>query len=111
MKPPRASRRTTERFSHNNCETAALARSGGFLLRHENSLRLKRNEMKPPLRKPGQSNHLGIVMGLLFAVFLWGGNNTALKFLVKSWPPVTVASTRFLCAGLVMFALLRWTNW
>ena len=52
-----------------------------------------------------------IVIGLLTTVFLWGGNNAGVKFLVQSWPPVLVGSTRFLCAGLLMFALQRWTNW
>jgi drug/metabolite transporter (DMT)-like permease len=52
-----------------------------------------------------------IALGLLFAIFLWGGNNTAMKFLVKSWPPVTVGSSRFICAGLMMLAILRWTSW
>lgn len=33
------------------------------------------------------------------------------KWLVQSWPPVTVGGIRFLCAGLVMVGLLRWTNW
>ena len=61
--------------------------------------------------KSGGRNHGSIILGLLFAIFLWGGNNAGVKFLVKSWPPVTVGSTRFLCAGLLMFALLRWTNW
>ena len=60
------------------------------------------------LRAP---SHGSIIIGLLFAIFLWGGNNAGAKFLVKSWPPVTVGSTRFLCAGLLMFALLRWTSW
>ena len=53
----------------------------------------------------------GIVTGLLFAVFLWGGNNVGVKFLVRTWPPVLTGSTRFLCAGMLMFALLRWTRW
>lgn len=52
-----------------------------------------------------------IIASLVFAVFLWGGNNTGVKFLVKSWPPIWVGSTRFLCAGLLLFAVLRWTGW
>jgi len=48
---------------------------------------------------------------LLFAVFLWGGNNAGVKFLVASWPPIWVGGTRFLCAGLLMLAVLRWTKW
>ena len=52
-----------------------------------------------------------IIPGLLFTVFLWGGNNVGVKFLVRTWPPVFVGSTRFLCAGMLMFAILRWTNW
>lgn len=52
-----------------------------------------------------------IIPGLLLTVFLWGGNNVGVKFLVRTWPPVFVGSTRFLCAGMLMFAILRWTNW
>ncbi len=47
----------------------------------------------------------------MFAVFLWGGNNAGVKFLVGYWPPVFVGATRFLCAGLLLLALLRWTDW
>jgi len=56
-------------------------------------------------------NNALIAAGLLAAVFLWGGNNTGVRFLVQTWPPILVGSTRFLCAGMLMFALLRWTNW
>lgn len=52
-----------------------------------------------------------IVASLLFAVFLWGGNNAGIKYLVGSWPPIWVGCTRFLCAGLLMLAVLRWTRW
>ena len=48
---------------------------------------------------------------MLFAVFLWGGNNTGVKVLVTSWPPAWVGATRFFLAGLLLLALLRWTNW
>lgn len=47
----------------------------------------------------------------MFAVFLWGGNNAGVKFLVKSWPPIWTGGTRFVCAGLLMLAVLRWTRW
>lgn len=52
-----------------------------------------------------------IVASLLLAVFLWGGNNTGIKVLVGAWPPLWVGGTRFLCAGLLMLAMLRWTRW
>lgn len=47
---------------------------------------------------------------LLLAVFLFGANNTGIKHLVRYWPPMFVGSSRFLCAGLVLLALLRWTS-
>ncbi len=56
-------------------------------------------------------NKSAIAAGLVFAVFLWGGNNTGVKFLVRSWPPVFVGGTRFLCAGLLLLAVLTWTDW
>jgi len=49
--------------------------------------------------------------GLLLAVFLWGANNTGVRYLVREWPPVFTGSTRFLLAGLLLLAVLRWTRW
>jgi drug/metabolite transporter (DMT)-like permease len=51
-----------------------------------------------------------VAAGLFFAVFLWGGNNTGVKYLVKFWPPIFTGCTRFLVAGLLFCALLRWTR-
>jgi drug/metabolite transporter (DMT)-like permease len=52
-----------------------------------------------------------IAFSLLLAIVLWGGNNTGTKFMVATWPPVWTASTRFLLAGVLMLALIRWTPW
>jgi drug/metabolite transporter (DMT)-like permease len=55
--------------------------------------------------------HNGALAGsLLLAVFLFGANNTGVKFLVGFWPPITIGATRFLLAGLVLLGLLRWTR-
>jgi drug/metabolite transporter (DMT)-like permease len=48
---------------------------------------------------------------LLFAVFLWGASNTGTKVLVGSWPPIWTGASRFICAGLFLWLLLRFTNW
>ncbi|MBN2505918.1 MAG: DMT family transporter [Verrucomicrobia bacterium] len=56
-------------------------------------------------------SHGAIVAGLVVAVFLWGGHNAGVKFLVGFWPPVWTGATRFLCAGLLLLAVLRWTRW
>lgn len=58
-----------------------------------------------------KSSNALIGSSLLFAVFLWGGNNSGTKFLVASWPPVWTGGSRFLCAGLLLLAILRWTSW
>ncbi len=58
-----------------------------------------------------KSDHGAIAAGLLLSVILWGANNTGVKVLVKFWPPITIGSTRFLAAGLLMLALFRWTKW
>ena len=52
-----------------------------------------------------------IVLSLATAVFLWGGNNVALKQLMRGWTPAWTGSTRFLIAGGILMALLRWTPW
>ncbi|HEU0039655.1 MAG TPA: DMT family transporter, partial [Verrucomicrobiae bacterium] len=52
-----------------------------------------------------------LALSLLFAVFLWGGNNSGTKLLVAAWPPIWTGGTRFLCAGLLLLAVFRWTSW
>jgi hypothetical protein len=55
--------------------------------------------------------HNGALAGsLLLAVFLFGANNTGIKFLVGFWPPLAIGASRFLLAGLVLLGLLRWTR-
>jgi len=56
-------------------------------------------------------NNTTIAAGLFFAVFIWGANNAAAKYILKSWPANFTGSTRFLAAGLILVALLRWTKW
>jgi drug/metabolite transporter (DMT)-like permease len=51
-----------------------------------------------------------LALSLVFAVFLWGGNNTGTKFIVGTWPPIWTGGTRFLSAGLLFLALLRYTS-
>lgn len=52
-----------------------------------------------------------IIASLLLTVCIWGANNVGVKVLVSSWPPAWVAATRFVCAGLLMFAVKRFTGW
>lgn len=46
----------------------------------------------------------------MLVVFLWGGNNAGTKWLVGSWPPIWTGGTRFLVAGVVLLAILRFTK-
>lgn len=57
-----------------------------------------------------QVNNGEIAAGLAFSVFLWGANNTGVKYLVRYWPPIATGSSRLLAAGLILLALLRWTK-
>lgn len=59
---------------------------------------------------PPKSNQ-AIAGALVLAVAIWGGNNAGIKYLVASWPPVFVGGTRFVCAGLLMLLVMRWTRW
>jgi drug/metabolite transporter (DMT)-like permease len=52
-----------------------------------------------------------IAASLLFAVFFWGATNAGTKFIVAIWPPVLTGASRLICAGLLMLAIFRWTNW
>jgi drug/metabolite transporter (DMT)-like permease len=63
---------------------------------------------------PASRSNLFIVLSLVFAVFLWGGNNAGSKYLIAgeaSWPPMWTGGTRFFCAGLLLLAITRWTRW
>jgi drug/metabolite transporter (DMT)-like permease len=59
----------------------------------------------------GKIRNPGIVLSLLFAVFLWGGNNTGTRYIVHYWPPVWTGASRFFCAGIILLGLLRFTRW
>lgn len=54
-----------------------------------------------------------LAAAIVFAVVLWGGNNTGTKYLVgeSHWMPIFTGGTRFLCAGLLLLGLLRSTPW
>jgi len=56
-------------------------------------------------------SNAAITASLVFAIFLWGGTNIGVKYLVGSWPPIWTGCSRFLCAGLLLLAILRWTEW
>ena len=56
-------------------------------------------------------NNATITVSLLVVVVLWGANNAGTKWLVASWPPIFTGATRFLFAGAILFAVLRWTKW
>jgi drug/metabolite transporter (DMT)-like permease len=58
----------------------------------------------------GKSN-FALAASLVFAIFLWGGTNTGTKLMVANWPPIWTGGTRFLCAGFILLAVVRWTNW
>jgi drug/metabolite transporter (DMT)-like permease len=51
-----------------------------------------------------------IGVSLLLVVIFWGGNNAGSKWLVGNWPPVFTGSARFVCSGLILLAVLRFTT-
>ena len=56
-------------------------------------------------------SNAAITASLVLAIFLWGGTNIGVKYLVGFWPPIWVGCSRFLCASLLLLAILRWTDW
>ena len=58
-----------------------------------------------------KTNNAMLALSLIFALFLWGGSNTGTKLILAAWPPLWTGASRFLCAGLALLGLLRWTNW
>ena len=59
---------------------------------------------------PQNKNSPAIAGSLLLVVLLWGGNNAGTKWLVGAWPPVFTGMTRFLFAGVILLAVLRFTK-
>ena len=57
-----------------------------------------------------KKNNPAIAGGLLLVVILWGGNNAGTKWLVATWPPIWTGGVRFLCAGVILLAVLRFTK-
>jgi hypothetical protein len=55
-------------------------------------------------------NNAVIAGSLVLTVFLWGGNNAGTKWLVMSWPPVFTGCIRFILAGILLLAVLRFSN-
>ena len=60
---------------------------------------------------PEKNHHTAIAGRLLLVVIMWGGNNAGTKWLVAAWPPIWTGGTRFLFAGLILLAVLRFTPW
>jgi drug/metabolite transporter (DMT)-like permease len=59
---------------------------------------------------PGRPNNLALSLSLVFAIALWGGNNTGTRFVVAVWPPVWTGASRFFCAGLLLSLILRFQH-
>ncbi|MBU3059453.1 drug/metabolite exporter YedA [Pseudomonas indica] len=50
-----------------------------------------------------------ILLGAFFALYLiWGSTYLVIRIGVESWPPMLMAGVRFVIAGSLMFAWLRW---
>ena len=49
-----------------------------------------------------------VPLALLGVYVIWGSTYLAIRVAVAGYPPLVMASVRFLIAGLVMLALLRW---
>ena len=67
--------------------------------------------MNPGNAVPQPKHNAATAASLLFVVFLWGGNNAGTKWLVAAWPPIWTGGIRFLLAGLLLLAVLRFTSW
>ncbi|HNR92582.1 MAG TPA: drug/metabolite exporter YedA [Dokdonella sp.] len=49
-----------------------------------------------------------VPLALLAVYLVWGSTYLAIRLALESWPPFTMAATRFLVAGGVLYAFLRW---
>ena len=60
---------------------------------------------------PQSKNNAALAGSLVLVSILWGGNNAGTKWLVALWPPIWTGGIRFVCAGLLLLAVLRFTSW
>lgn len=49
-----------------------------------------------------------IPVALLTLYLVWGSTYLGIRYALESYPPFLLAGVRFLCAGVVMYAFLRW---
>ena len=49
------------------------------------------------------------LIGAFFALYIiWGSTYLAIRIGIESWPPLMMAGVRFLIAGSLMYAFMRW---
>mgnify|MGYP001497779150 CR=1 FL=1 len=49
-----------------------------------------------------------VPLALLAVYLVWGSTYLAIRIALESWPPFTMAAIRFLVAGALLYAFLRW---
>ena len=49
-----------------------------------------------------------VVLSLLAVYLIWGSTYLGIRIALESWPPFLMSALRFLAAGVVMYAFLRW---
>ncbi|MBA1203016.1 drug/metabolite exporter YedA [Pseudomonas capeferrum] len=58
---------------------------------------------------PASSRYPWLLIGAFFALyFVWGSTYLVIRIGIESWPPMLMAATRFLVAGALLYAFLRW---
>jgi drug/metabolite transporter (DMT)-like permease len=62
---------------------------------------------------PATASRLKIWIALLTVYVVWGSTYLAIRIALEGWPPFAMAAVRFLAAGAIMIAFLRWrgTPW
>jgi drug/metabolite transporter (DMT)-like permease len=62
---------------------------------------------------PVTATRVRVWIALLTVYVVWGSTYLAIRIALEGWPPFTMAAVRFLAAGAIMIAFLRWrgTPW
>ena len=64
--------------------------------------------MAPATARRSLDAKLLIPLSLLTLYVVWGSTYLAIRWALESYPPFLLAGVRFLCAGVVFYAFLRW---
>ena len=65
--------------------------------------------VESPAASPGRASTAAVLSALALVYVVWGSTYLGIRWALEGgWPPLLMAGARFLVAGVLMYAVLRW---